>query len=171
MIIIDLKELEQAAETRPAGYFNDVLAHAEKITEHYIELSVDNYDKLCQKYRADHVSIYDQIRQSMRAQIAQEDVDKNAPGEVLIRFVRQLGFNVSPDCPCRKKIAIINARGVDWAYANHEQIADWFIETAAQWAVDAPRSFVENLIQRSCAFSRRHEKPQTQFRVNSEENG
>lgn len=163
MIIIELQALKQAAATRPPDYFDDVLSHADNITEHYIELSVVNYDKLCKKYRENHVTIYDQIRQTLRLQKAVPLQNKNLPGEVLLRFLRQFGFNVSADCPCRKKIALINARGVDWANENRAQIKTWLTEEAAHWGVAVSQNFAENLIARAFDFSRRHEAAQTQF--------
>lgn len=164
-----MQALKQAASNRPADYLEDVFAHAETIAPHYVELSVKNYDKLCQKYRADHVSIYDRIQQTMRLQEAEQTTqDKNAPGEVFLRFLRQFGFNISPDCPCRKKIAIINARGVDWALENREQIAAWFIDEADKWGKTVSQEFAADLIARAFAFSRRHEKLQTQFTVDTE---
>lgn len=164
MIVIKLETLRAAEKTRPPGYMADVLAHAANVTAHYIEIPVAQYDALCKKYRADYTSIYDQIATRM-ANTAPLRVygGKNAPGTVLLRFLQHFGFHLSADCPCRKKIELINARGLDWARANKEQILNWLCEEAEKWGENIERQFAIDLLSRTFEFAKRHEKAQTQF--------
>lgn len=164
MIVIKLETLRAAEKTRPPGYMADVLAHAANVTAHYIEIPVAQYDALCKKYRTDYTSIYDQIATRM-AQTEPLRVygGKNSPGTVLLRFLRHFGFNLNADCPCRKKIELINARGLDWASANKEQILDWLCEEAEKWGETVNRQFALALLLRTLEFAKRHEQAQTQF--------
>lgn len=162
MIVVDMQALVAAAKNRPRGYVDDVLCAADKITDDYVTLSVENYDNLCKKYRNDYVSIYDRIAPKLKIEDAATALNKSAPGHVLLRFLRQLGFNVRPDCPCRNKIELINARGLDWVKINQPQVVSWLSEEATKWGAQADTEFLNNLVARVVAFAARHEQLQFQ---------
>jgi len=171
MIVVKIQDIQDAAKHRPQGYLEDVYVHAKEITEHYAIFTVSDYDQLCSKYRTAYVSIYSQIATYARlAQNTKIYGGKNAPGNVLLRFLNKFGFDVGADCPCRKKIEIINARGYDWAISNISQITGWLEEEANKWAVAPNQNFNEALVRRALEFARRHELPQTQFDVSDRTN-
>lgn len=162
MIILDLQELKQIATTKPSGYLDDIIAKSSKVTEHYIELSIDNYDQLCKKYRKNYITIYDRINKQLESEASTFIHNKNLPGEVFLRFLEKFGLHISLDCPCRKKIEFINKSDINSLKENLIQIIPAIMEESHRFDKNVSRDFIEKLFIRSLDFSLRHKKSQTQ---------
>jgi hypothetical protein len=149
MIRIRLSTLHAAAESRPPGYVDDVLQHADSISSDYVFLTPIAYRDLCLKYR--EPTAFDPAPQPTPDP---PPLSATGPGTILLQLIERLGVSTSTGCPCRSKLQKMNDGGHDWCLENLAVIVSWLETEAATRGLPYTERFATLLVRRAVRRSR-----------------
>lgn len=126
MITFPIGALCDAARRRPAGYLDDVLAHA-SVEGDMVSLTEEAYAELREKYR--------------------NPPPPQGPGTELKKLLKTIGIEAKPGCKCNKRAQTMDEKGCDWCAENIDLISAWlqeeaerrglpYIPTAGKWMIN-----------------------------------
>ena len=111
-VVLSRDALNSAALHRPAGYIDDVLAHAAEVTDSHVVLTQKAYTALLEKYAG---FSHPTIPAGLFAGHDPGTAASAGPGTELSALLADwLGIVSSPACGCRAMAARMDAMGPEW---------------------------------------------------------
>ena len=145
MIRLSMKALLNAAISRPNGYLEEVLSAASEVHEHYILVTVSDYEKLAYKHSGRTVLSSDAISTE----------SQHGPGTELKKLLKKVGITASPDCSCNARARLMDERGIEWCEANLDEIVGWLREEATKRGLPFVDMAGRMLVKRAIKNARR----------------
>jgi hypothetical protein len=127
-MILSLQSLSKTALSRPAGYLEDVLSHAQ-VDGDKVTLSQESYSLLVKKYRGP------QPKAVVRRKPDETPSPGHGPGTELKALLKRVGIVASPGCSCNTRAKLMDANEFNepgWCEKNLETICDWLQEEATK---------------------------------------
>jgi hypothetical protein len=122
-MILSLQSLSKTALSRPAGYLDDVLSHAQ-VDGDKVTLSQESYSLLVKKYRGP------QPKAVVRRKPDETPSPCHGPGTELKSLLKTIGIVAKPNCSCNKRAQVMDQKGCDWCEEHIEEIDGWLAEEA-----------------------------------------
>ena len=132
-MILSLQSLSKTALSRPNGYLDDVLSHAQVDGDKVI-LSPEAYSLLVNKYRGP------QPKAVSRRMPGETPFPGRGPGTELKKLLKKVGITTSPGCACNKRARVMDEKGCDWCAENLSTITGWLKEEHTRQKIMLPFS-------------------------------
>lgn len=148
-VVLSLQGILAFASSRPRGYVEDVLSHAE-VDGDKVTLADEVYASLAAKYRGASVVRVPRLEDAVPAIVAAASPPGRGPGAELKALLGRIGIVASPGCPCNAHAAnmdAMEAREPGWCLANLETICDWLQEEAARRKLPFVRAAARMLVR------------------------
>ena len=117
MIILALDGIRSQAESRPAGYYEDVVSRGVMREDGFIEFQEDVFSELVQKYSPDAARLH-------------ASGPASGPGTELKKLLASVGITATPNCSCNARALEMDRNGVEWCESNIDPIVGWLREEA-----------------------------------------
>ena len=93
-------------------------------------------------------------------------IEGTGPGTELKKLLGKLGIQVTPDCPCDARAALMDQNGCDWCEQNLDTIVGWMREESARRGVIFIEQGARFLAKRAIAKARRSEDKVQKISIN-----
>lgn len=153
MIRVRLETLHATATTRPPGYVDDVLQHAESVDDVFAYLTPIAYNDLCLRYR--EAKPFEEVTPPEPP----PELLAYGAGTILLDLLVDIGITTSGGCPCRDKIYRMNRSGNDWCTENTDLIVSWMEAEAGVRGLPFRERFARLLVRRAIRRSRLAQAP------------
>lgn len=117
MIILSLEGIRSQAESRPAGYYEDVVSRGVMREDGFIEFEQAVFDELVRKYSPDASRLH-------------ASGPTSGAGTELKKLLSSIGITATPNCSCNARAADMDRNGVEWCESNIDTIVEWLREEA-----------------------------------------
>lgn len=122
MITLSLESLTKTAQSRPAGYLEDVLSRA-TVDGDRVTMTMQAYFDLVAKYRG------------VGPSVKKQPGPGKGPGTELKALLKKIGITSSPGCACNaraRKMDMEELKQPGWCADHLEEIVDWLQEEATK---------------------------------------
>jgi hypothetical protein len=150
MIKIRLESLEKVANSRPAGYVDDVLASGTVVSE-WVEIPDEAYAELVAKYRGPSSVVPKSTKERPLP-------PPPGPGTELKALLKKVGITASPGCSCNKRAQVMDeneSKEPGWCEQNLETICDWLQEEATKRKLPFVRMAAKILVRQAIRNARK----------------
>ena len=142
MIILALDGIRSQAESRPAGYYDDVVSRGVMREDGFIEFQEDVFSELVQKYSPDAARLH------VSASAA-------GAGTELKKLLASVGITATPNCSCNARALEMDRNGVEWCESNIDTIVGWLREEAEKRGLPFLDAVGRLLVRRAIRNARR----------------
>lgn len=142
MIILALDGIRSQAESRPAGYYEDVVSRGVMREDGFIEFQEDVFSELVQKYSPDAARLH-------------ASGPTSGAGTELKKLLSAVGITATPNCSCNARAADMDRNGIEWCEANIDTIVGWLREEAEKRGLPFLDAAGRMLVRRAIRNARR----------------